>query len=225
VNIGLGVNMSDDTVATGHSDEQQHIDQAAFNRVLRREKDKYKAKEAKLLQQIDELRTGTLTIEEFDERVGELTQTAEQRLTAAEKKYQKQLADATAAAQATTTKYVQYRKQNDIRAAALEAGVLPKKLKYAEALLNPMAALGEDDTVRVKIGPDPGDELTLVDALAKMRADAEEYGDLFQGQAAGGLGGSNAGAGKPLDVKSANKNMADYAQKREHYLQTIKGKR
>jgi hypothetical protein len=58
-----------------------------------------------------------------------------------------------------------------------------------------------------------------------MRADAEEYGDLFQGQAAGGLVGSNAGAGKPLDVKSANKNMADYAQKREHYLQTIKGKR
>lgn len=207
---GSGTNEETDTA-------EKVTDQATLNRVLRREKEKYRTERKQLLTQIDELRSGSISVDEFDARVAELTQTAEQRLTAAEKRYRTELDKAATTAASAQTKYTKYRIESDIQRAAAEAGVLPKKMKFVEAILRPAAKLIDEkgtETTQITLldlAPEP---LTVDAAIKAMRENKEDYGDFFQGQAAGGLGANNAGPGQKTDAAAARKDIREYMRLR-----------
>ena len=208
----------------GNSDPDSSVtSQEHLNRVAKKLKDEYRDKEKKLLaklenvqktakmgeeerkqldQEIEELRTRTSTAEENARREREKL----------EKKHKAELENLETESKTWKSRYNEMHIGNTIKEASLTEKVLPQSIQVMEALLKPNTHLAEvkdeegnflgfEPKVKMQAKDDKENTITIEvsvqDAIKRMKEDVDQYGNLFEGTSRNGLGGSSsAGGGK-----------------------------
>jgi len=120
---------------------------------------------------------------------------------------------------------------HEISRASIAHKVLPNSVEFVDAKLRPIARLVEklgddgkpngDYEAKVKI-QSPNKEgklveldLTIDEAIKTLKDQPEKYGNLFEGNNAGGLGGGAGQPGKKTDVRTMVDNPAEYMRLRK----------
>ena len=214
--------------------------QDQLNAVLKREKEKFRKEREKLVAQLEQHSQSTkLTTEQKDaleaqvEELRQANMTAEERArhqqTKLEKDYSGKLESATSSAKTWEARYQDLKIGYEIKGAAVSHEVLPNNIEFVEAWLRPRTRMvqdvGEDgrlaDHWTAKVKFDDADkagkpiilDLTVTDAVKRMKELPERYGNLFKGAASGGLGGNTGSQGKAPDVKAMS--TAEYLERRK----------
>lgn len=213
-----GAGGADDKVAT----------QEQLNAVLKREKEKFRKEREKLVQQLEAAKQtaglSTKQKEEFESQIEALrqqTMTTEERArhneSKLQKKYETTVAELTQTATTWERKFQDLQIGHDLKQAAVVNDVLPNSIVMVEALLRTKTRLvpdvNEDNepigtyTAKVqfadvdKHGKPVMLDLTVDEAVKRMKELPEQYGNLFKGTNAGGLGGSTGTPGKKADPR------------------------
>lgn len=224
-----GSNNNSDSVTS-----QEHL-----NRVLKKEKEKFRSEKKELLGRLEKLQETAQFSEkeraELDKEIETLrtqTNTAEENARREkeklEKQHQEELQKFQSESETWKNRYINMQIGNDIKNASLTEKVLPQSIQVMEALLRPTTHLvevkDEEDNVigfesKVKIQSKDKDnkpvmiEVSVQEAVKRMKEDVDQYGNLFEGTHKGGLGGSNAGKGKDFDPTKLS--IEEYAKLRK----------
>lgn len=220
--------------------EEKITSQDQLNTVLKREKERFRKEREKLAVQLEQhSQSAKLTQEQKDSlevQVEELRQanmTADERArhqqVKLEKEYNGRLETATGAAKVWESRYQELKIGYEIKGAAANHEVLPNNIEFVEAWLRPrtrmVQELDEDGkpidswTAKVKFddlnkeGKPIVLDLTVPDAVKRMKELPERYGNLFKGATAGGLGGNTGTPGKKSNVKGMT--TAEYLEARK----------
>lgn len=227
--------------AGGGGDEVK--DQAGLNKVLKREKEKFRKERETLISQMEDLKQKVgkgMSAEEreaFENQIEELraaNMTTEEQARRQKEKLDKEWQSKFQVKEQEANTW-QSRHQNllinyEINKAAQTHKVLSNSVAFVEALLAPKTRLveGKDEdtgkpngkfTPMVKIEATDKDnkpivlDLSIADAIKHMKETPEQFGNLFEGNAAGGMGGNTGKPGKKANV--ANMTTAEYMAARK----------
>ncbi len=203
---------------SAHAEKQKLIDQ--LQQVQENAGTTATQKEA-LEAQIEELRNSMLSASELERKKQEKL----------DKDWQTKHEAATKEAQTWQTRHNSLLIGHEINRAAIEYKVLPNSIEFVEAKLRPQARLVEkvgDDgkptgefEAKVKIqSPNKEGKLieldvSIAEAIKTLKEQPEKYGNLFEGNNAGGLGGGAGQPGKKADVRTLVDNPAEYMRLRK----------
>lgn len=214
--------------------------QDQLNAVLKREKEKYRKEREKLVQQLEEHKSNVrLTTEQKEaletqiEELRQATMTTEEKArhqqTKLQKDYEAKLEATTIAAKTWEQRFQDLKIGHTLTNSALTHEVLSNSVVLVEALLRPSTRLvqdvGEDGqpldswTAKVKFADNDKDgkpivlDLTVDEAVKRMKELPDKFGNLFKGTANGGLGGSTGAAGKKPNLD--NMSTEQYMEQRK----------
>jgi hypothetical protein len=217
-----------------------HFSQEQVNKFLADEKRKWQSQQQKTITELTEIKNRlTTSDEEKQQLTSKITEMETQLLSKeeiAEREKKKLEAESKTKIDALTTErdgfknqYANYRVENEITLEAVKQEAFSPKqvvaLLRGDTRLIP--AVGEDKkptgelipmvvVKTVKEGKPITLELSIFDAVKRMKETPDEYGNLFKSTMAGGVGGTNVGSGGSggLDPESM-KDPASYRKNRE----------
>lgn len=227
--------------------------QAELNSALKREKEKYRQRDEQRAKELEDMKNTLRLTEEqkatFESQIEELRTahlSAEEKAKRTEERLNKEWQTKHAAAEQVSqhwqNKFTAHKIGHDITAASVQHQVIPANVKFVEAFLGPRTRLVEvqdddgkgtgDYTAMVKF-PDHTKEgkpftadLTVPEAIKRMKELPEEYGYLFQAPGGGGLGGQSGVPGKKRDASKMSTAEWMEARKKDRgaLLRSVDGK-
>jgi Small-conductance mechanosensitive channel len=228
-----------DKAAADTAAAEQIKTQEQLNAVLKREKEKFRAADEKRAKQLEEFQASSrLTAEQNAQLTAQIEELRSAHLSTEEKarrdkerldkEWQGKHEAAATQAKQWQQNYTGLKIGYEISAAAGKHKVLPPNVKFVEAFLGPRTRLVEvevdgkpsgDFTAMVKFPDSDKDgksivvDLSVPDAVKRMKELPEEYGYLFEAPAGGGVGGGSGTPGKKKGV--ADLSTAEYIEARK----------
>lgn len=236
-----------DTGAGDKTFTQEQLDKIVQER-LNRDRANRKGEDRKLLTKLQELETQfKITDDERNQLKGEIEELEKRTMTAeeirkkeeakAKQKYEQDLTTAKQTAEQWQHRYIDSTINNEISVAAQQHGVLGNSLPFVEAFLKPRTKLVEktDDSGNVigfssqvefqdtdEHGNPEVKELTVTEAIKRMRELPDQYGNLFDKNKSGGMGGQH-GTGAAKTGYRPGMTMDEYAKLRSEHPELVYG--
>lgn len=228
--------------AAADAKEAEVKTQDQLNAVLKKEKEKFRAKDEQRAKELEDLKSNlTLTAEQKTTLEAQIEELRTAHLTEQEKgkrnedklnkDWQGKFESETSRAKHWESQFTTHKIDSEITGAAVREKVIPQQLKFLSAFLAPKTRLvenqGDDSkpngTYTAKVRFDTVDkagkpvtlDLTVPETVKAMKELPDEYGYLFEAHTQGGLGGGTNNQGNQRKPKIADLSTPDYMERRK----------